>query len=325
MDQYTNQYWQQPQIPNSQPVIEPNPEEESRFGDTLLDILSYLLLVPLYILAVRIIPDADWIWNLDRILLFFGLLFVIQLLIEMFRTPVLIAAIVGLLFLSYNSFINKNPYSYGWMSAFYDYKELVYVTLNKDIKPERLVQSTVYKLKGVEIQKAVEYNNESVKRFAKECFDSNEAFRNCAERYPKYETLIRSFAIFDVIYENWDYEPDPEYMDTPARASVTVNTFKGDCEDHAILMSAAIKSIGGDVRIVLMDGHAYPEINIGNRIDYQNVEDIVKEKLFPNARGRVLYCHIEEDGYWLNLDYTESYPGGHFMGRNDEKITIVNI
>lgn len=85
MEQYSNQNWKPSQMPTVQPVAETNPEDESRFGDVLLDILSYLLVLPLFLLAIHIIPDVDWVCNLDRILLFFVLLFVVRLFILKFK------------------------------------------------------------------------------------------------------------------------------------------------------------------------------------------------------------------------------------------------
>src|SRR5258707_1278053 len=41
---------------------------------------------------------------------------------------------------------------------------------------------------------------------------------------------------------------------------------------------------------------------------------VIKEKLFPaESKGHDLHYHEDKDGIWLNLDYTQHYPGGDFM------------
>lgn len=326
MEQYSNQNWKPSQMPTVQPVAETNPEDESRFGDVLLDILSYLLVLPLFLLAIHIIPDVDWVCNLDRILLFFVLLFVVRLFIEWFRALVLIAVIIGIGYLSYNSLISKNPYAYGWKNAFLDYRELVYITIGKEIEPTNMVLDVLNSGYAIKVREAAEYNHPSVKKFASECInDDGQRFWNCSRSHQEYATLIHSFAIFKVIHENWEYETDPKGEDIPAKASGTVRTFSGDCEDHAVLMAASIKSIGGNVRIILADKHAYPEICVGTESDFEKVKYIIKDELFPSARGKYLHYHNENGTIWLNLDYTENFPGGRFMNVDSKKLSVVKI
>ena len=82
-------------------------------------------------------------------------------------------------------------------------------------------------------------------------------------------------------------------------------------------MAAAIKAIGGTVRLVLTNNHLYPELLIEDR-DIRSVNYLVN-KLFPDSEP-IVY-HTDEHGQnWINLDYTASYPGGKFM---DEEIISV--
>ena len=327
MEQYTNQNWKQGQMPTAQQVSSANPKEESRFGDGLLDILSYLLVLPLFLLAIHFIPDVNWPCNLDRILLFVVLLFVVQLFIEEFRTLVLIVIIAGIVFLCYNSFINKNknPYAYGWERAFLDYKELVYITIDKEIEPKNIVYDVLNSGYAIKVKEATEYDSPLVQEFANKCIVNDSEFWDCARDHQEYATLIQSFAIFKVIKRKWTYESEPKREDIPLKASETVKTMAGDCEDHAILMAAAIKSIGGNVRIVLAKEHAYPEICVGNESDFEKVKYIIKDELFPSARGKYLHCHNENGTVWLNLDYTENFPGGRFMNGDSKKLSVVKI
>ena len=88
----------------------------------------------------------------------------------------------------------------------------------------------------------------------------------------------------------------------------------GDCDDYAITMVAAIKSIGGEARFVSTTGHLYPEIKIGTKYDLAQITGIVKNVLFPiESEGMSLHYHVDKDeNIWLNLDYTAAYPGGKF-------------
>lgn len=305
-------------------VAEEPDKDDSRFGDTLLEIFSYLLALPLFLLAIHIVPDFDWIFNLDRILLFIITISIVQKFIDWFRPIVLIALVIGLGYLCYNSFINKNPYAYGWGAAFNDYTDLVYATIGKELEPTNVFFDVLNSDYAIKVQNAAEYRDSSVAEFAQECI-KDEKFAYFADRYEKYATAIKSFAIFKVINEKWEYQPDADGTDIPAKASKTVHTFKGDCEDHAILMASSIKAIGGTVRIVISEGHAYPELCIGDKTDFENLENIIKLELFPDTKGRCLHTHEEKDKIWLNLDYTENFPGGRFLNDNSKKLSVVRI
>jgi hypothetical protein len=103
-----------------------------------------------------------------------------------------------------------------------------------------------------------------------------------------------------------------------AKASESVKFLAGDCDDHAIMMVAAIKSIGGTARFVATTGHLYPEIMIGDKFDVPRVEDLIMNALFPiESKGQSLHYHTDPDGkIWLNLDYTAAYPAEDIMRTN---------
>ena len=109
---------------------------------------------------------------------------------------------------------------------------------------------------------------------------------------------------------------DPQDEEYIAKASESVNLLAGDCDDHSILMAAAVKSIGGIPRLVYTNGHIYPELLIGNKKDLDHISKLIHEKLFPKeSNRRTIHYHQDEDGnIWVNLDYTAGYPGGKFMG-----------
>lgn len=121
--------------------------------------------------------------------------------------------------------------------------------------------------------------------------------------------------------EEWRYVNDPRGDEYFARASETIaNDYVGDCDDFAILLVAMIESIGGEARIVMMDGpgggHAYAEVCIASEAD--DVRDRLRAhyRSGPRAARRVVsavhYRPGDECGLWLNLDWNAGVPGGEY-------------
>lgn len=133
--------------------------------------------------------------------------------------------------------------------------------------------------------------------------------------YNKYRTLIQCFAVFKEINGRWNYVNDPKGREYIAKATESVKYFSGDCDDHSILMVAAVKSIGGIPRLIHTGGHIYPEILIGDKSDLETINFLIKKVLFvEESKDQTLHYHIDERGQvWLNLDYTAKYPGGPFL------------
>ena len=123
------------------------------------------------------------------------------------------------------------------------------------------------------------------------------------------------FTVFKEINGRWNYVNDPKDGDYIATASESLDYFSGDCDDHSILMAAAIRSIGGTPRLIHTKGHIYPEILIGSMIDLEKINYLIKNVLFvKESYGKKIHYHIDERGQvWMNLDYTATYPGGPFM------------
>jgi transglutaminase-like putative cysteine protease len=128
-------------------------------------------------------------------------------------------------------------------------------------------------------------------------------------------TLIQAFSIFKVINGTWIYVSDPKGGEYFAKASESVDLLAGDCDDHAILMAACIKAIGGDVRLVRTTGHIYPEMKVGDAKAMERAATLIRKELFPDQAGHAaLFYHTDAKGErWINLDYTRNYPGGEVM------------
>ena len=127
--------------------------------------------------------------------------------------------------------------------------------------------------------------------------------------------MIQCFAVFKEINSQWNYVNDSKGKEYIAFASESLQHFSGDCDDHAILMAACIKAIGGTPRIIHTGGHLYPEMLIGDKNDLESAIFFIKKDLFAiESKDQQIHYHIDERGHiWLNLDYTATYPGGKFM------------
>ena len=144
----------------------------------------------------------------------------------------------------------------------------------------------------------------------------NKHFKKEAKLQPENRKFIQYFAVFTEINSRWNYVNDPKTDEYFANASESLTYFSGDCDDHAILMAATIKSIGGTMRLIHTGKHMYPELYVGKAKDLEQVVYIIKNELFKQiTKGKVLFIHRDEDDkIWLNMDYTAHYPGGPFLG-----------
>lgn len=135
--------------------------------------------------------------------------------------------------------------------------------------------------------------------------------------------------VYNYVNRNWQYRYDKN-AEFFFGASQTIDSgYVGDCDDYSIVMSALLKNMGFNTRIVTTYnetyGHAYPELYIGDDIDTANrIMDFVAE-MYPFAE-RIWYSERVLDGgdrteYWLNFDWSGSngyrHPGGeYFKGKS---------
>lgn len=89
----------------------------------IFGVLAYLLLIPFVFITFRYIPNAQWPWNLDRILLFLAL---VALITFVLRKRKIIVAVLWLLLLAFptvGSIIN----GYGFRLLYKDYNGIRYL------------------------------------------------------------------------------------------------------------------------------------------------------------------------------------------------------
>ncbi len=273
-------------------------------------ILNILIAIPIFIIIHQNVKDFDWDFNLDRILIFIALLALIQLILRLMRRVIIIAISLYLIALFWGTLFG----GYGFKSVFEDYRVMVFAMAEAPYPQDIIVSKLLPFPNRSKILKAIEYDNPKVRNFALSA--TTKHFRDI-KGYSKYRQTIQCFAVFKEIQSNWNYVNDPKGQEYIADASESLQHFSGDCDDHAILMAACIRAIGGTPRLIHTQAHIYPEMLIGNSNDLETVVYLIKEVLFKNeTRGKEIHYHIDERGQiWLNLDYTAKYPGGPFMSQ----------
>lgn len=274
----------------------------------IISILNVLISIPVFIIVHWAIIDPDWPFESDRILLFIGILAVVQTILYFLRTIIIICVILYILALLYGSIFGN----YGFSAVAEDYRSMMY-TMADDPNPQDIIISKLLPFPNKsKIIKSIDYDNPKVRNFAVAATVTH--FKKISVE-TKYRTLVQSFAVFKEIKENWNYVNDPKGREYIAKASESLQHFSGDCDDHAILMAAGVRAVGGTPRLIHTGDHIYPEILIGSKADFEAVNYLIKEKLFKEeSKGEEIHYHIDERGQiWLNLDYTARYPGGPFM------------
>lgn len=130
--------------------------------------------------------------------------------------------------------------------------------------------------------------------------------------------------VFDYVNQHWEYRYEKKgefFFD----ASQTISEgYKGDCDDYSIVMSALLKNMGFNTRVVTATnesyGHAYPELYIGD--NQETASEIIRylQGRYYYAEN-IWYSSREFEGgklqYWLNFDWSGSngyrHPGGIYF------------
>lgn len=130
---------------------------------------------------------------------------------------------------------------------------------------------------------------------------------------------------FNYVNGHWQYRYDKN-AEFFFGASQTIDSgYIGDCDDYSIVMSALLKNMEFNTRVVTVYngsyGHAYPELYIGNDMDtaYEILDYVAKR--YSSAENIWYSERVLEDGketqYWLNFDWSGSngyrHPGGIYF------------
>lgn len=274
----------------------------------IIFVLNILIAIPIFIILHQNLIQFNWYFHLDRVLIFVVLVIVIQLILQALRRIILIGVFIYLIALLFGTLFGK----YNFQTVSEEYQTMMYTMAYNPYPQDIIVDKLLPFPNKSKIISAIDFENPKVRDFA--IMAVNKYFKD-EKRYHDYSTLIQCFAVFKEINNNWNYVSDPKGKEYIASASESVRYLSGDCDDHSILMAAAVRSIGGIPRLIHTDGHIYPEILIGKRADMETMNYLIKKVLFPKeSNGKTIHYHIDERGnVWLNLDYTAKYPGGPFM------------
>ena len=271
-------------------------------------LLNILITIPVFLIAHQNLIDLDWIIHLDRIILFIFIIVIIQLLLRLVKTIIILIAFLYIISLLIGTLFGN----YGFNRVFEDYRYMIY-SMKENPNPQDLILSKLLPFPNKsKIIDAVDFQSPQVRNFA--LATTSKHFKN-VKKSGEVRTMIQCFAVFKEIRNNWNYVNDPKGSEYIADASESLQHFSGDCDDHAILMAACIKAIGGTPRIIHTGGHLYPEMLIGTQKELETATYFIKEILFASeSYNQQIHYHIDERGQiWLNLDYTATYPGGRFM------------
>jgi hypothetical protein len=271
-------------------------------------ILNILIAIPTFLIAHQNLIDLNWVFQLDRILIFIVIVVGIQMLLRLVKTIIILIIFIYLIVLLYGTLFGN----YGFNRVFEDYRYMIY-SMSENPNPQDLIIAKLLPFPNKsKIIDAVDFSNSKVRNFALNATTKN---FNPTHQKGNKRIMIQCFAVFKEINSQWNYVNDPKGKEYIAFASESLQHFSGDCDDHAILMAACIKAIGGTPRIIHTGGHLYPEMLIGDKNDLESAIYFIKEDFFAiESKNQQIHYHIDERGQiWLNLDYTATYPGGKFM------------
>lgn len=305
-------------------------EDRDRPGDgghgfahgVIIYLVALILTLPLFIIVYPHLPR--WVlpighgWRVDHLIALLIILIAFIVLVRRFQLAVYTLLVVGLGSLTVTSIMGR----YGFRDLYADYAQFL-GSLRQNTEPLPMMLQGEGPFQGAEEVRAhIDYRSPAVRAFAVRAATS---WFTGVDLRPNEATLVQCFSVFKVINSSWKYVSDVKDGEYFATASESAELLAGDCDDHAILMAACIKAIGGEVRLVRTTGHIYPELKVGDTHAMDRAAHLIREVLFPGtAKHATLFYHTDPNGdRWINLDYTRAYPGGEVMDERIKGILVV--
>ncbi|NLR59650.1 transglutaminase domain-containing protein [Chitinophaga polysaccharea] len=290
-----------------------------KIGFNLLSLLTLLLLAP-YINRFTPPLVANG-WHIDLLAAVVVSFLIVYLLRWIFRPLILpvVLLMTGVLL------INKFTDRYTFSNVLNDYKGMVQGNL-------RAKDSKQLDILSLYPRRVESYRDKTVRGMREKINSQDSVVRNFSvkhsldyydEYFYKYGKITRFLSLFRYINGHFKYVLDSrrdEYFATPQET--IQNGLGGDCDDHSILMMSCLQSIGARCRIVLVKGHAYPELYCGDKNDFEITKQAIIT-LFPKPAVKEIYYHELKGEYWINLDYTARHPGGPYM--NDKVYALIEL
>lgn len=286
------------------------------------NIAGLLVVIPLTPFICRFIPPVllgDI--NIDLVISFFIALIVVRGILWLMR-PLIFPALI--LVISYLIYSQVNG-TYGFQKVLHDYKTLAFSNWQvKDMKQKDLlsINPALFEKPADKVTRRIlgkmQIGDSVVRNWA--ILHSLENFKDYQNRYG---TLTRHLSLFKYINNNFNYVPDThrdEYYATPRET--IANGMGGDCDDHSILMASALMSIGAKCRLVIIEGHMYPEMYAGTKADFDIMQQAIVQ-LFKGETIKELHFHEHDGEFWINLDYSARHPGGPYL--NDKLRLMIDL
>jgi len=282
---------------------------------------AVLTILPLAPMINRYIPPLMiGAWNFDllvSVLLAALFTFVVVRIFHFLVMPVLVIFVAVVL---YNSLTNGK----GFGAVINDYQVMVKSNWGKKEQKETDLTVMPSFFDGPltrtvrALQSKVNHRDSVVRNFAVE-----HSLQYFDEYYPKYGPLVRTLSLFKYINSHFKYVSDSErdeYFATPRET--ILNGLGGDCDDHSILMVSTMQAIGAHCRMVLTEGHLYPELFCGDEKNFEKIYTAIMNLFSREVKGNIYY-HEEDGAYWINLDYSARHPGGPYV--SEKAFAIINL
>lgn len=281
-------------------------------GKWISNIAGLLVVIPLAPFICRFIPPillGDL--NVDLIIAIIIAVIIVRIILWLVRPLIFPALVLVLGYLSYTQVEG----TYGFNKVVHDYKTLAFSNWQvQDQKSKDLLSfnPALFEKPADKLSRRV--------RLKMQPGDST--VRNWAVKYSlahftmyenRYGLLTRQLSLFKHINNNFKYVPDMQRDEYYATPNETINNgMGGDCDDHSILMASALMSIGAKCRLVIVEGHMYPELYVGNKKDFEVMLQAIVQ-LFKDEKITTLHYHEYNGEYWINLDYSAKHPGGRYL------------
>jgi len=283
--------------------------------------IAVLTIIPLAPVINRFLPPMMiGKWNADLIVAVLLSALLVRLITWIFKPLIIPAFLIIMAMLTVNEF-NRG---YSFHNVLKDYRNIVVNNWrHRDLKEKELfirpaLFETATQQLVRELKSRVDYKDSLVRNFA-----VKESLRYFDEYYPKYGASVRWLSLFRSINGQFKYVSDAQRDEYFAWPRETIqNGMGGDCDDHTILMTSAMKAIGCRTRMIITQGHVYPEIYCGDSESFEKIKQAILH-LFAENMSQGLHYREFNGEYWLNLDYSAKHPGGPYL--NDLAYAVIDL
>ncbi|MFZ1685968.1 MAG: transglutaminase family protein [Flavobacteriales bacterium] len=278
----------------------------------IIYLVALLLSIPLFIILYPFVPTITLPigtgYRVDHLLTFALVLTAFIILVRRFQMMVYLVLIIGLGAITVTGLAG----GYGFRDLYGDYAMFLHSLRASTVHVPLAAQQMDPFVDADRLRAAIDNEQPAVRSFAVAAATAHFSGNDIGD---DEFTLVQCFSIFKTINSQWQYVSDAKGAEYFATASESVGLLAGDCDDHAILMAACIKAVGGEVRLVRTTGHIYPELKVGDEKQLERAAYLIRRVLFQREVGDApLYYHTDPDGTrWINMDYTRNYPGGELM------------